>query len=200
MRRCAALILAILAAAMSGCSTPAPPASCGDPLLAQAKSARDLRAIKDRCPQDLDAQAKALARLNALPPSPVRSAAPGQANVPGQMERVTWELDSFFYVLEGYPPEEALAKLEDLVGRISATHKVEAVSVIGRREAAEPASLAQARAEFIRDYLARAGIPVALITVSTTPPADAATPEARALSRSVRTRLVVVRQKRAPGQ
>lgn len=170
-----------------------------------AATAEHYRNVKDMCDLETDGYARALYRLNTLPPPDGVPQLSLMTRVEGlQVFRVVLEADVFFNWLEAYPIEIGLRKLEELVARLNAGFAIERVEVVGSMDPVESElpsiRVAERRVDFLRKYFIAAGVEPARVVVATRNPTHANTPEGRARDRSAALRVVMLRQRAGGAQ
>lgn len=199
--RLAVTVILVMSLSFAGCQQAPPSHACSSQNIQRLTSANDLRAVAERCAALIDAYAEAKERLNSLPP-PQPSWLQLKAHAPGAAsEKVAYEADVFFDLLESHPPDLALQKLEELLSRLRATHEVISVEITGHVDVNEVElrsfDLARKRALFVAKYFKAAGLqPDVLLTIKTASPRHPDTLEGRARDRSASV-LVVARRDRA---
>ena len=177
---------------VAGCSTPQLPqerhSACTATLVSSAAVPSALRAVMDACKNNPQLFARALGRLNGLPPPAGGPKISLQStHDSGLKARVRFEIDVFFNSLETYPPDIAFEKLATLIERINTTQTIESVDVTGSSDVNEAGfpglQTDSGRASFLRAYLVAAGVAAERISVRTRPPQGADTAERRARNR-----------------
>jgi outer membrane protein OmpA-like peptidoglycan-associated protein len=160
-----------------------------------------LRALKHQCGEDDKTFAAAVATLNSLPPPAgprigLRQP-PSQA---GSVLRVVLESEVYFDLLESYPVNLGLRRLEELVQRMGDGFRIERVEVTGvadRNEVQLPGlRLAEQRAAFVGSYFVNAGLAPGVVWTASRRAVHADTPEGRARDRAAAIRVLMLRERR----
>jgi len=188
---------------LSGCATaPAPGATarkCTSVDVDAATSAGQLRALVERC-QEEEIYPLAVIRLNTLAP-PAAPQLKLQAPVSiDQSVRSRLEADVFFNVFESYPHPLAFEKLEELIAKLGGSYRIEEIQITGAADPNEAlvttGSLPSLRANFVRRYLASAGVSATTrIVVGERAPKHANTPQGRASDRVVEIRITSLKRR-----
>ncbi len=127
-------------------------------------------------------------KLNSLPGPQAPRVVLRPLTGDGQITRVRYEADTYFFLFESYPTDVAMAKLNQLLGVMGNAFVIESVTLTGSVDPIEQkvkgAALARARAERVKDYLQSAGLDSGThIVVQTREPKSEDTPEGRARDR-----------------
>ena len=202
MRTTTVILLAALAA--SGCQQTPLNHAWSSKNIQSLSEPKALRAVANQCGEITDAYVEAKERLNSLPPPrpsrlQLRNHALGAAT-----EKVMYEADVFFDLLESYPPDVAFKKLEELLSKMNGTYEVISVEVTGYTDVNEvdlkSFDLARRRAQFVAAYFKAAGLQESTYVLAKTAlPRHPDTPEGRARDRSASV-AVIARRDRARTQ
>jgi outer membrane protein OmpA-like peptidoglycan-associated protein len=108
-------------------------------------------------------------------------------------------MDVFFDLLQSYPHPLAFAKLEQLVGKMSAAYEVSRIEITGYSDANEREELVNMaldskRADFMRQYFLAVGVPPDRITSTTGIPRHDNSVQGRARDRSAAIKVYGFRQ------
>lgn len=199
--RCGALVALALLAACAAPPMPNDASNCSESALADAATPGSLRTLVELCSSSRVA-ALALRKLNALAPSPLGRLSLRQPSSSATAERVVLEVDLYFNPLESYPPDAALEKLESLLARVNQGYSIESLRIVGGGESAQEggaaADLARRRADFVRAFLVRAGLPETVsIQATADTPSAAVDAEGRARARVASVQVAVLRNRAA---
>ena len=202
MHRISRAIFAIVVlAAIGACSTTSTQEDvCTDAAVATASDARSIRAITANCLSNTEVYARANLKLNNLPPPLVRSISLSPVVPLSESERVRFEVDVFFNLLEAYPPDIAFEKLDDLLRKTDGTFKIESIRIVGAQDGFElglPSfGLARKRADFLKKFFAAAALPGGVsVALAERGPKQPDTPEGRARDRVAEVTIVVLRRR-----
>lgn len=190
---------------LGACSSP--PSStvsprCSESAVVTASTPVELRGIAKECASNRDVAALALRKLNALTPTPKTKLSLRRQQAKAPAERAVLEAVLYFAPLESYPPDGALEKLESLLSRVSQGYAVESLSIVGGGESTGEGSaasdLARRRAEFIKQYFLRAGLPdTSRVEAVASTPSAALDAETRARARVAFVQVAVLRDQAA---
>ena len=158
-------------------------------------------ALATHCGDDTSIWSKAIDKFNAMPlPADIPRFTP-QTIVNEPIEKITFAADIYFYIVEGYPRPDGLAKLAELVRRLNGAGVIDVLIISSSETALEKntgKSVAQMRTDFVRRYLAAAGIDEHRIYGTVQAPDHPDTPDGNARDRCARIEVVMHRIK-VPG-
>jgi outer membrane protein OmpA-like peptidoglycan-associated protein len=200
-----AFLLCAISVLLVGCAdTALQSTTCTRAEILAATSADHLKSLTSRCVNDLDLYFLAHERRNNLAPTPSQPFALQAVAPLGESERVTYELDVFFYFLDALPADIATEKLNDLIRRLNTTYKVESVQVIGSQDPDEAdvrsLQVAKTRAENVKRYLLAAGLaPNTLVSLSIREAKQSSNAEGRARDRIAEVKVSALRRKNSGG-
>ncbi|MGA0569395.1 TonB family protein [Variovorax sp. VNK109] len=166
--------------------------ACSSTQITRFDRASDLRKLARNC-SDQAGTMRVLRHLNGREPPKATSITLQPASDLLHSVRSSYDMDVFFNSFEAYPPDEAFEKLDALFTKLASTYRIEKLSMVGSADVfeknARAGDLASQRIDFLRRYLAGAGISPDHVSQRIEVVNSADTTDGRAQDRSVRIKI-----------